>query len=206
MKILSLIAAVILASAMPAAAATIGYTEGKRELVDGTERLAGGDAASSGFVLGTVGSGADDFSRIGIFGRIVGGADFFTFHAAADFAISFAFDGVTANGGSLVSGFVRQGRRQNEADFVLRTVGQPGSELVRRLRTDIADSSDFGGSPVIFRGEGGKTYSFGIDSRVARSKGAATYDIEISVVPLPASILLLAGGLAGLGYFVRRRS
>ncbi|WP_298835661.1 VPLPA-CTERM sorting domain-containing protein [uncultured Roseobacter sp.] len=206
MKLISMIAGVFLVFAIPASAATVGYTEGRRDLVDGTMRIAGGDAAASGFMLGTIGRGAGEYSQIGIFGRIVGHADFFTFRATSDFRISFAFDGVSVAGEQLVSGFVRQGRRQNEADFVLRTLGDPAADQVRRLRTDISQAAGSGGSALIFSGEAGKTYSFGVDSRVARDKGAASYDIRISVVPLPESALLLLGGIAGLGYIARRKA
>ncbi|WP_300030774.1 VPLPA-CTERM sorting domain-containing protein [uncultured Roseobacter sp.] len=204
MKLTSLLTGAFLALAAPLSAATVGYTEGSRALVDGTTRIS--DAAASGLNLGTIGYGAGEFSQIVLSGRLVGHADFFTFTAASDFMVSFAFDGISVGGNEIESGFVRERRGHNEADFVLRPQGDPAGTQTRRLRTDISDPSDYGTTPTIFRARGGQTYSFGVDSRVAREKGAATYDIRISVVPLPAGVLFLMTGLAGLGVLARRKS
>ncbi|WP_375227900.1 VPLPA-CTERM sorting domain-containing protein [Roseobacter sp. S98] len=206
MKLFSLLMGAFLTLAVPGAASTIGYTEGKRDRVDGTERLAGRDASSRGFILGTVGNGDSDFSKIGIFGRIVGHADYFTFRANSNFNIAFIYSGLTFRSSPITSGFVQEGQFANEADFVLRDVDDPSSEQRRRLRTDLTSTTGPGAGPVIFSGQAGKNYIFGVDSRVADDTGAARYDVVITAIPLPAGILLLAGGLAGLGYFGRRKS
>ncbi len=64
-----------------ASATTLALTEGTRDLVADTTRIAGPDSPSDfdGFNLGSIGFGGDDFNNIDIHGRIVGQADTFNF-------------------------------------------------------------------------------------------------------------------------------
>lgn len=183
-----------------AMAATVGYTEGKRDTVVGTVMI-GGDAvgAAPGFDLGagnTLGTGARELSQIDIFGRIVNKKDTFSFSATSGFQVSFIFGGYETTAGSVAeSGFVARPGRLNTSLFSL-TGSAPLS-----FTTDVT-----GGSDLIFSGGAGD-YIFSING----SGGAALYDVtilaisDIAVVPLPASGLLLLFAVGGFGLARKRR-
>ena len=102
-SILSAFAATMLIGGA-ASAATIGWSEGQREQVVGTQVITPTDASNAppGFFLGSVRGG----ETIDLHGRIVKSSDFFTFTAKRAFSIEFIFGGYAEVGGpgSAVSG------------------------------------------------------------------------------------------------------
>jgi len=190
-------------------AATLAITEGNRDLVLGTTALAPTDSTNGppGNPLGTVGfgGGVDVYDQIDVHGRIVGAADFYNFTATSSFTIEFIFDGVTtAEDGLIASGFVREGNGGNTSNFILNLNGGSVGPSPLSFSTDITSVGDNGGTSLIFSGTAGTLYTFAIDSGVPSPSNAATYDIRISAVPLPAGVLLLLSGLGAMG-IVRRR-
>lgn len=177
-----------------AQAATVGFTEGKRDRVAGTTVISPTDATNTppGFDLGTIGFG-EKFDTIDLYGRIVSAVDVFTFTSTNAFKVEFIFGGFDLhNGGSeSVSGFIAEGPRDNSSDFTLDIL-TPAPVTVGRddFTTDVTSGLSF-----IFGGDGG-TYQFAIDGHGK----AAQYDIRISAVPLPAGLPLMGAGLALMGF------
>ncbi|MEH6405412.1 MAG: hypothetical protein V7750_18720 [Sneathiella sp.] len=178
---------------MTVQAATISYTEGKREQVAGTTVVSPTDAnnAPPGYDLGTIGFGeAND--TIDLYGRIVNAVDVFSFTSNSAFRIDFIFGGFDLeNGGSTSeSGFIAE-NNDNSSDFTLNILAPSiGSVGATTLATDITSGISF-----IFGGDAG-TYQFALDG----TGGAARYDIRISAVPLPAGLPLMGAGLALMGF------
>lgn len=197
MKTLIKTAAIALAigfiSMTTAQAATVGFTEGKRDRVAGTTVISPTDATNTapGFDLGTVGL-TEKFDTIDLYGRIVNAVDVFSFTATSAFRIDFIFGGFDLyNGGSVSqSGFIAESR-DNTSEFALDVLAPvPGHVGDFDLTTDV-----FGGTSLIFSGDAG-TYQFALDG----TGGAARYDIRISAVPLPAGLPLMGAGLALMGF------
>ncbi|GJL94698.1 MAG: hypothetical protein DHS20C05_11030 [Hyphococcus sp.] len=188
----------VLFSAGAASAATIGYTEGKRDTVIGTTAIAGPDVPSSppGFALPTVGFGAGEFSQVDIYGRIVGAVDTYSFTATSDFIIEFIFDGYSTAGGFVsASGFVNDGTSGSTTEFSLTGTNVTTGAIPFSLSTDIT-----GGFALLFAGTAGD-YVLSLNGMSA----AALYDLSIQAVPIPGALPLLLSGIAGLGFASRRK-
>ncbi|WP_299471639.1 hypothetical protein [uncultured Roseibium sp.] len=184
-----------------ASAMSVGYTEGVRNLVAGTSPTIPTDSSSGppGFDLGTLGFGATEFSQINIHGRIVGATDFFSFSANSRFRVEFIFGDIALdNGGTITGGFVQEGGTGNSSNFVLDLSGASQSMV---FSTNIT-----GGNPLIFNGIAGSPYTFSVQNGPNNNpSAAATYDIRLTAVPIPAALPLLVGGLGLLGYMGYRR-
>ncbi len=186
--------------AAPLQAATLKVTEGTRATVDGSDNhYTDADNSPDGYSLGTLGVGAGEYSNIDIHGRIVGKADYFNFTAATDFVVEFIFEDVFVNSVEILSGFVRENGGNNASDFTLDLNG--GSVGSLSFLTNIVA----GDNSFLFSGTAGTLYTFGVDSTVVTPNAAATYDIRISAVPLPAGGLLLLTAIGGLGLSQRRK-
>jgi hypothetical protein len=189
-------------------AATVGITEGTRDLVDGTSRISGPDASplpGGAYDLDGLGTlGPDTFE---IFGRIVDSIDNFSFGftAASSFDISWIFGGYDLAGGGFVaeSGFVSEGISDKTATFrLLEDLGGGSFSLV-----DFADfTTDVTSGPEVIFSAGPGNYVFQVDGSGSNASGSGVglYDIRISAVPLPAAGWLLLAGVGGL-VAVRRR-
>ncbi len=208
----TILAAVVAAASIAGTssfAAVIGFTEGTRDHVQGTQQLAPKDTSpnpANAFDLDTAGTlGQDTFE---IFGRIVDSVDNFAFgfSATSTFNVSWIFGGYNLESdGSLVnnSGFVSEGNANKKATFKLLDANN-GNSVVQSIdfETDVTS-----GPAVIFTAGAGD-YVIQIDgsgSVNAPGNGVGLYDIEISAVPLPASALFLLAGVAGLGAVARRK-
>lgn len=203
-------AAAIVATVLagPAHAMTIGYTEGSRDLVDGTLKL--GDASSGplGSNLGVLGFGASEYRQIDLHGRIVSATDFFAFSATSNFIVEFIFGPISVKNGTetIDGGFVQEGNKANKSEFVLDLSATSDSKA---FQTNILSEADNMGTSLIFKAVAGTPYSFSIENGPDNNpSGAATYDIRLTAVPIPAALPLLAGGLGVLGFvgWRRRRS
>lgn len=210
------LAAILLTTGTAQAVSFNGITEGTRDRVMGTTARSDVPGSVPGFPAGVLGAG--DFY---IFGRIVGGVDNYevTFQAANAFTIGFHFGGYTTDrnrgrdnialGDIAASGLV--GVRGTTAKNV--TFGLTGESDIT-FQSDVTSVADMAAnvvplgatftSPVLFSGGAGN-YTLSIDGRADRQ--IAYYDLKISVVPLPAGILLLLTALGGLGFagWYRRR-
>lgn len=205
-----LIGAALVAAVLggPAHALTMGYTEGSRDLVDGTQKLGDASSNSSGVNLGVLGFGASDYRQIDLHGRIVGATDFFSFSATSSFIVEFIFGPISVSNGAktIDGGFVQEGNKANKSDFVLDLSGRPDSKT---FQTNILSEADNMGTSLVFRAMAGTPYTFSVQNGPDNSpSGAATYDIRLTAVPIPAALPLLAGGLGilGLAGWRRKRS
>jgi len=183
-----------------ASAATIGYTEGVRPTVAGTIDISPPDVASGspGFDVGDLGVGAGEFDTIEIYGRIVGAKDTYNFSASSDFIIEFIFGGYALEGGGSVaqSGFVKDNSGGSSSNFALTTLnGLVNFAIMNPVVTDIT-----GGVSLLFAATAGD-YIFSIDGLT----DAATYDIRIKAVPIPAALPLFLAGMGSIGFLSRRR-
>ena len=208
----SLLAALVAAASIAGTssfAAVIGFTEGTRDHVQGTQQLSPKDTSpnpNNAFDLDGVGTlGPDTFE---IYGRIVDSVDNFSFGftATTGFNISWIFGGYNLESdGSFVSqsGFVSEGSAEKKATLKLLDANNTNSVLQSvDFQTDVTS-----GPEVIFSAGAGD-YVIQIDgsgSVNAPGNGVGLYDIQISAVPLPASALFLLAGVAGLGAVARRK-
>ncbi|WP_375229076.1 VPLPA-CTERM sorting domain-containing protein [Roseobacter sp. S98] len=196
---------------------TFGVTEGNgqnRATVVGTTDL---DVDSTGPINLGILSAGDVF---GVYGRIVGAVDrfSFTFKAAKDFEIAFDLDGyeVFDSGKSgptsfvETSGLINQALLGNENNTGGKRVkfslaGAGGTDETFRT-TNLFGPSVTDADRVLFTGTEGGFYTFSIDGLGENT--AALYDINITTtpVPLPAGVLLLVTGVAGLGFMRRRKT
>ncbi|WP_434055047.1 MAG: hypothetical protein RDA78_09340 [Roseibium sp.] len=189
----------------PAHALTIGYTEGSRDRVNGTQKL--GDASSNGLgsSLGVLGFGASEYRQINLHGRIVSATDFFSFSATSNFIVEFIFGPISVKNGTktIDGGFVQEGNTGNKSEFVLELMDMSDSKL---LQTNILSEADNMGTSLLFKAVAGTPYTFSIQNGPGNNpSGAATYDIRLTAVPIPAALPLLAGGLGILGFMGWRR-
>ncbi len=197
----------VAAWASVASAYTIGFTEGARPDVVGTDRVTPRDAGNVplGFDL-TAGSGpltADGTGpdEILIHGRIVGANDYYQFRSDAPFVVEWNFDGYETAGGFVpISGFVADDSSGSTSTLVLDLVDAVGlviaSFAVEDVMTPVTD-----GDPVLFAAGPGH-YSFGFRGETQ----AALYDLRVSTVPVPPSLGFLMAALAGLAFVRHRRS
>ncbi|PWJ15036.1 VPLPA-CTERM sorting domain-containing protein [Jannaschia seohaensis] len=214
MKFRTLLATMVAALAFSgaASAATLKVTEGNRALVNGTVAVA--DPGPVGVNLGTV----DGINVAESYGVLVAGQDGYTFVSTALTAsIDFVFGGIQTVAGNLNSGLITSiDAGDNEGPktitFNLYSGNTNGGTLLDTTsRTgDVTTLADNGGTTSIFSGLAAGSYYFEI---LGNGDGrATTYDItytgvgEASPVPLPASALLLIGGIAGLGFARRRKT
>ncbi len=201
-----LLAAALTLVASLAQAATVTYTEGKRETVLGSTKL--GDvkgAPSRAFDTGSFAEG----DTLNIHGRMVGAVDTYAVGTTGKIQISFLFNGFqTAVGLITTSGFIGTGRSENTSVFRLLSAANPSEVIAERTFTSgISSEAENGDSTLIFSAAPG-AYLFQIDgSGQGNRRKAALYDVQISsltAVPLPASSLLLLGGLGALGAMRRK--
>lgn len=207
----------------------LGVTEGNkqnRRTVVGTDDQ---DKDAGTIKLGALGSG----DMIGIYGRIVSAVDVFEFEFIATSAFRILFDtngydvyhrGKNDDHGinsvlASQSGFINQSDVDGEtkgnggiADgakevkFSLREKVGGTWEHVFRTTNIVGDDTDpfadvAGG--LLFKGAASGIYQLRIDGQ---GNGiAALYDINIQAVPLPAGVLLMLTGVAGLGLTRRRK-
>lgn len=211
------------ALASGAMAATVTVTEGNgdnRRTVAGSVDL-DTDSAGTGVDLDALNGGAFGFGdTIGIYGRIVGAVDRFTytFTSGVNFNVDFDFDGYDLEaGGSVGAGFSglvdQEDVLSGDADQVINGGGKIVEislindllpDLVRSFTTNV--SSLTSGDSSIFSDVAAGEWTLVVDGRFRPNQDtAALYDIEISAVPLPAGGLLLLGGLGGLAALRRRK-
>lgn len=194
-----------------------GFTEGtgqNRDFVAGTTDLEDAPDPNGTFDLGTIVAG----DVIGLYGRIVSAKDSFkfTFNAPGSFIVAFDLNGYdldankdgTVDGTVTRSGLVNQsfaeGGAAGSTKKVVFSLTGPGNVTETETRFTNLVAGDPG--EVLFTGAGGM-YTLTVDGSQGPGKNiAALYDLNISAVPLPASILFLLGGLAGLGFVARRRA
>ena len=142
----------------PAHALTIGYTEGSRDLVDGTQKL--GDASSGplGSNLGVLGFGASQYRQIDLHGRIVSATDFFSFSATSNFIVEFIFGPISVNNGARMidGGFNQEGNKANKSEFVLDLSAMSESKT---FQTNILSEADNMGTSLIFKAMAGSPYT-----------------------------------------------
>ncbi|MEM9972136.1 MAG: VPLPA-CTERM sorting domain-containing protein [Pseudomonadota bacterium] len=200
-----------------AGASTYAFTEGNgqnRALVAGSVDLEDASSGGDGFDLGAY--GANDV--VGIYGRIVGAVDRFTFSVSTMFDLQFDLDGYALDSGGSVAGGLSGLVNQTFAT----SGGSAGGDLSKGVTISLIDALTDGlvGSeafatnltsanlldPVIFGDVGPGTYTLIVDGRNGPNKGApALYDLEVvAAVPLPAAGWLLICGLGGLALMRRR--
>jgi hypothetical protein len=218
MKHFLIAAATAVALAAPASAATVAsFTEGTRALVDGTVRINPSDTSpnpAGAFDL-LAGGSLSGGESVEVYGRIVDSVDnFFFINAATAFTVNFIFGGYDVIDGqgnvtssTSVSGFTGEPAGQNPgktAIFRLLDAGNGFSEVDAATFT-----SDVTSGPERIFSAGAGQYVFQVDGSCqgcSTIESVGLYDIEISAVPLPASVLLLLAGMGGLGVIARRKS
>ena len=178
-----------------ASAATVGWTEGKREVVLGTTRLSNeAPNVAPGRELGTV--TAED--SIELYGRIVSKIDYYKVVTLdVRTTVEWIFEGYETVGGTVVTDSGLDVTPGAMVNLAFDGVGVAGNTF----SSDVFASN--GGDQFIATLMPG-TYSFSVDGLNAK---AALYDIRFTAaaVPLPAGGVLLLTGLAGLGIARRRK-
>ena len=203
MKIQALIGAgVLLLISNLATAVTVGVTEGSRPLVAGTTKFADSEepdfpvAASDGITtLASVGDSLE------IYGRVVSANDYFTFTSDQAFTVDWIFGGYELADGTDVttSGFVRVGSPNNTATFDL--LDSDGDSI---FASGTAFTTNFtSGTSNIFGPVKAGTYVLKISG--GGDNGAATYDVAVTAVPLPAAAWLFGSALVGAVVIGRRK-
>jgi len=190
--------AVGLVVAGSASAATYSYTEGNgqnRALIAGSVDLE--DASgSTGFILDDIGGG----ESLGIYGRIVGSVDRFTFTSHSAFDVRFDFDGYDLQAGGSVAAGLSGLVNQNYATSGGQNGTGGGKGVVISILDDLANvlgtksfttnvTSDTLLDPVIFGGLGPGTYSLVIDGRDVRSNSHSA--LGRNTPPIPPTLIQL---------------
>ena len=215
-------AALSLVSLGTAHAVTFTVTEGNghnRPQVLGSVDVGDASSGGAGINLNTLSGntfGAAD--TIGIYGRIVGATDRFTytFTATQGFNVSFDFDGYDLQGGGSVaagrSGLINQ-NIVNGGDISSGGKGVQISLFSVALGSTIATrdfitnvTSATASSAAIFWGVDPGKYRLIVDGSVGpMSSTPALYDILVTAVPVPAALPLLASAFGVLGLLGWRR-
>lgn len=198
-----LLSAVLSVAATASTAATVSYTEGNRATVTGSTKLGDVKGVNRAFDIGDLSAG----DTVSLYGRMVGAVDAFAFSTQKRADISFIFDGYqTAAGAARASGFVSLGASANTSVFRVLNAANPTEVVAERtFSSGLLSAFDNDDTDLIFS-VGPGDYLFEINGRGQGNTGrtAALYDVEISAVPLPASSLLLLGGLGALGAMRRK--
>lgn len=194
-KIAAALAVTLFAGVGIAEAATLKVTEGKRPAVVGSSKI--GDVfapgGADGFDVGSI-----DGNVVEIYGRVTSAVDLYVydFVTSGGVFIDFIFGGIeTVNGPVDLSGLTGDDGK----DVLFELLAADDTVLASKLfKTDITD-----GDANIFTHFGAGEYSLRISGT---TKQEALYDIRISAVPLPASVLLLLAGVGGLTVAARRKA
>jgi hypothetical protein len=199
------------ALASGASAATVGITEGTRDTVDGTSKIAGPDSSplpGGAYDLDALGSlGTDDFE---IYGRIVDSIDNFAFGftAMSTFKISWIFGGYTTNNGANLvtdSGFVKEGGADKTATFSLLKDLGGGTFSAVGGPIDYETNVTSGTALIFSAGPGDYVFQIDGSGPNASGSGVGLYDVRVSAVPLPAAGWLLIAGVGGLAAMRRTK-
>lgn len=203
--------------ASAASAASVGYTEGFRGLVDDTTQIGFGEAndSDSPFMLTDPALSAGD--SVELYGMIRGDADHYSIQSGEDFDLSFLFGGYSYSsdfsgpGSSDTSGL--QFGSSNAGDMIeLKLFSQDDGTgaltevFAKTYSNSVISAADAGGASLIFHATAG-SYVLVVS---ATSDASATYDLRVDAqsvaeAPLPAALPLLVASLAGLGFVSRRR-
>lgn len=205
----------VLFTAGVANAAVTNFTEGtgsNRPLIIGSIDLEDAAPGGAGFDLGTLGAG-DTF---GIYGRIVSSVDRFSFDfsSASAFDVSFDFDGYETVDGTVAqgwSGLIDQSVVNAGTDPSTTGGGKGVRISLFQGLTEVVSQSYttnvvFGAVSSIFSNIAAGEYTLVVDGSVGPNKSRpALYDLQVTAVPIPAALPLLAGGIGLLGVAGWRR-
>lgn len=155
----------------------------------------------AGSDIGSTALGDVTNRRIGVAGRIAGATDVYTFESSSPFTISFGDFGV--------AGFPNQSSPSQTVSGLDLLSSDTGGRTDFKLSGSNSFTTSFSttqpaGTPIFGPTPAG-SYTLTIDGSPSGSD-AFTYDVQVSAVPLPAGLPLLAGALGLFGVLRSRRA